>query len=172
MPLKFFAIPALHAGQAEADLNQFLRGHRVVAIERQFLAAGPTWCLAIEYLDQAVPGASGASDAARKTRIDYKEVLSPDEFGRFSKLRDLRKQIAEAEALPVYAVFTNEQLAAMAQRMPQTPAELQAIDGVGDAKMRQFGPRYLALLTSLAPVPGGVVPGAAVPQGAVPVATP
>lgn len=79
------------------------------------------WCLAVEFLDAAGPTASGGGggdNGQRKNRIDYKETLPPAEFARFSKLRELRKQIAEAEGLLVYAVFTNEQLAAIAQKVP------------------------------------------------------
>jgi hypothetical protein len=45
--------------------------------------------------------------------VDYKEVLNEADFAVFSRLRDLRKVIAEKEAVPAYAIFTNEQLAAM-----------------------------------------------------------
>lgn len=154
MPLKFFAIPALQPEQATEELNRFLRGHRALGIERQFLATGggATWCLAVEYLEQPVGATSGPADASRRNKIDYKEVLSADEFTRFSKLRELRKQIAEGEAVPVYAVFTNEQLAAIARRQPDTPSALQAIDGIGDSKTKNYGARVLAVLASLAPV--------------------
>ena len=49
-----------------------------------------------------------------KQRVDYKEVLSPADFALFAKLRDWRKATAEQEGIPVYAVLTNEQLAAIA----------------------------------------------------------
>jgi hypothetical protein len=45
--------------------------------------------------------------------VDYKEVMNEADFAVFSRLRDLRKVIAEKEAVPAYAIFTNEQLAAM-----------------------------------------------------------
>jgi hypothetical protein len=37
MRVKLFLVPA-HGGEAEAELNQFLGGHRVVSMERNFVA--------------------------------------------------------------------------------------------------------------------------------------
>jgi len=147
MAYRFFMIPAGIPGAAEDELNRFLRGQRVVAIERQFTQVGgaPVWCLAIEYVEAATTSVPGEV-RAKRDRIDYKDVLSPEDFARYSRLRDLRKELAEAEGLPVYAIFTNEQLAAMAQTAPKSAAELQALDGVGEAKSRRYGERILQLL--------------------------
>jgi len=153
MALRFFTVPATMPGDAEDELNRFLRGHRVTAIERQFAVVGgaPMWCLAVEYLDAGAPTATGDPSGLRKNRVDYRETLPPDEFARFSKLRELRKQAAEAEGLPVYAIFTNEQLAAVARSCPKTMGELQAIDGIGEAKAKRYGGRVLDLLLTFVP---------------------
>ena len=37
MPLKFFAVPAAMSAEAEAELNGFLAGHRVVSIDRRLV---------------------------------------------------------------------------------------------------------------------------------------
>ena len=47
--------------------------------------------------------------------MDYREVLNPEQFAAFVKLRTLRQTISKEEAVPVYVIFTNEQLAAMGQ---------------------------------------------------------
>jgi len=150
MPLKFFAIPALDPAQAEEDLNRFLRAHRAVSITRQLVTAEDRviWCVAIEYLDGAAQRheSTGHGEASRRSRIDYKEILSPPDFMLFSKLRDWRKQVAETDGLPVYAVCTNEQLAAIARQRPGTLAALQAIDGIGDGKAQRYGPPLMGLL--------------------------
>ena len=63
-----------------------------------------------------------------------------EEFDVFSQLRQLRKEMAEAEAVPVYALFTNEQLAQMVQRRCRTKSELLGIEGVGEAKVENKPP--------------------------------
>ena len=37
MPLKFFAVPAAMSAEAEAELNGFLAGHKVVSIDRRLV---------------------------------------------------------------------------------------------------------------------------------------
>lgn len=37
------------------------------------------------------------------------EILPPEQFAVFARLRDVRKRLAEVHGIPVYAVLTNEQ---------------------------------------------------------------
>lgn len=103
----------------EAELNGFLSRHRVVTIERRFVDCGADslWALCVDYLHgEPTAGASHGAPGRADRKVDYKEVLNPEQFEIFAKLRDLRKQLAEQEAVPVYAVFTNEQLAEMVRQ--------------------------------------------------------
>lgn len=79
-------------------------------------------------------------------RIDYREVLTPDQFELFAKLRTLRQQIAKEEAVPVYVVFTNEQLAEIVRKGARSKSDLGRIDGVGDARIQKYGERFLSCL--------------------------
>ena len=150
MPIKFFAVPAIEPGEAEAELNRFLRGHRVVTAPRELAMVDgrPVWCVAVEYVESPVQQRP-SDDNARRNKIDYREVLSGEDFVRFAKLRELRKAMSDEEGVPVYAIFTNEQLAAIAQKQPKTSAELQSVDGVGEGKNKRYGERVLGLLQAL-----------------------
>lgn len=83
---------------------------------------------------------------AKRPRIDYREILSTDEFARFAKLRDLRRQLAEADGVPVYNVLNNAQLATIARTVPQTKTELGKTEGLGSAKLERYGDALLGLL--------------------------
>ena len=85
-------------------------------------------------------------DSPGKSRIDYKEVLSPEDFELFSRLRELRKSIADVEGIPPYAVFTNEQLAEMARTKVKTKSDMSKINGIGDAKMKKYADRFLGAM--------------------------
>jgi superfamily II DNA helicase RecQ len=74
---------------------------------------------------------------------------SQAEFDVFSNLRQLRKDMAQAEAVPVYALFTNEQLAQMVQRRCRTKSDLLGIEGVGEAKVEKYSDRLLPILVAL-----------------------
>lgn len=106
--------------EGEESLNRFLRGHRVLKVDREFLAGVWHFCVQWE---------SGESEADRraargKPRIDYKEVLEPSVFALFSRLREVRKELAARERMPAFAVMTNEQLAEVAQMPCQSLSDL------------------------------------------------
>ena len=146
MQYKLFGISAMGAEQAEAELNVFLRGHRVTAVQRGLVreGGGAYWALCVEYIEGAggaVPGKAGS-----RPRVDYKEVLSEADFAVYSRLRERRRELAEQEAVPVYAVCTNEQLAEMAKRRVSTPGGLQEIEGFGEAKAAKYAAGLLEVL--------------------------
>ena len=147
MRLKFFAIPAVAPDAAEAALNQFLAAHRVSHADRHLVADGAAsyWAVCVTWVEGGTD--VQPADAPRRGRgVDYREVLAADEFALYDRLRSLRKQHAEAEGLPTYAVFTNEQLAAMVRSRVQGADALGAIDGVGEARVRRYGDAFLGLL--------------------------
>jgi len=59
-------------------------------------------------------------------------VLNPEEFELFSRLRDLRKKLADREEVPVYAILTNAHLAEIVRNRVTTREGLSAIKGVGE----------------------------------------
>ncbi len=61
----------------------------------------------------------------------------------------MRKELAQAEAVPVYTIFTNEQLAQIVQKKARTKADLEQIAGVGDARIEKYGQRLLQFLSGL-----------------------
>jgi superfamily II DNA helicase RecQ len=73
-------------------------------------------------------------------------VLNEADFVVFSKLRDLRKAVAEKEGAPAYSVFTNEQLAAMVTGRVESQAALGKIDGVGSARLEKYGSAFVDAL--------------------------
>ena len=133
---------------AEAELNKFLRSVRVLQVQKEFVNLGTNsfWNFCVEYIESSSVRAKSA-----RSKVDYKEVLSPEDFDLFSKLRDLRKALATEEAIPVYAICTNEQLAEIAKQRPQSMVDLKKVDGLGEAKVEKYGERILecAGLTAL-----------------------
>ena len=150
MPLRFFIVPAMSPHQeAEQELNGFLARHRVVGIDRRWVDLGTSsfWAICVDHL--VAGGDPRRAASFGRNRVDYKQVLSPAEFGVFSRLRELRKEIAQADAVPVYAVLTNEQLALIVQQRCRTTADLGRIEGVGEARVEKYGPRILEIVAAL-----------------------
>jgi hypothetical protein len=53
--------------------------------------------------------------------------------------------MAQAEGVPVYTIFTNEQLAQRVQSRATTKAALEKIAGVGDVRIEKYGGRMLVV---------------------------
>lgn len=64
----------------------------------------------------------------------------------FSKLRHLRKQLADKEGIPPYIVFNDATLQEMAQVKPTTTATLLQVNGVGARKLERFGLAFLNII--------------------------
>ncbi len=147
MALHFFSIPALNGAAEQDALNRFCASHSVVTLEHQLVQAGAAsfWAVAVTVrdgptaLERSAPQRTGA-------KVDYKEVLNEADFRLYSALRELRKTVAQQEGVAVYAVFTNDQLAAMVTGRVATPTALREIEGVGPARVDKYGATFLAPL--------------------------
>ena len=54
MQIKTFVLPVLSSECSEEELNRFLRGHRVLQVERHFCPdSGGYWAILVEYVDSA-----------------------------------------------------------------------------------------------------------------------
>ncbi len=61
----------------------------------------------------------------------------------FERLKRLRKRIADERNVPPYIIFQDKTLKDMATRIPTTWSQLKTIFGMGEAKLKQYGPRFL-----------------------------
>lgn len=141
MQLKLFVLPIKNLTAAEAEMNGILRGHPVLAVKKESVPdeENSFWSFCVEYLEGA--GVGALPPGSKLPKVDYKEVLKPEEFEVFSRLRDWRKAAAEREGVLVYVVLTNEQLGQIVQKKVNSKAGLKEIEGVGDALACLFAPR-------------------------------
>lgn len=153
MKLQFFAIPAISSGQAQEEFNRFVASHRVARVEKELIPDGAAsfWSVCVTWIDGEAGTGPVSSPLRRGKDIDYRETLPPAEFAVFDRLRQWRKQTAEVEAVKVYNVFTNEQLAAIVQQRVTTTAALGRIEGVGEGRVTRYGEAVLAVMREVAP---------------------
>ncbi|MGA9321949.1 MAG: HRDC domain-containing protein, partial [Xanthobacteraceae bacterium] len=64
----------------------------------------------------------------------------------FEALRRQRSELAKEQRVAAYVVFADKTLIDMARRKPATAAELSAVHGVGEAKLRQYGEVFLDVI--------------------------
>lgn len=151
MQLRFFMVPVAAPDEITAELNRFLAANRVLAIERQLISDGPNsaWTICVSY-DEGGGSAGLRPGVNKRGKVDFKDVLSEPEFAVFARLRALRKDLADAEGVPAYAVFTNDQLAEMVQRRTVSAAALRDIQGIGEARVEKYGEPFLQILKDAA----------------------
>lgn len=70
-------------------------------------------------------------------------VLTQKEMTLFEKLRALRMEIARAERVPPYIVFSDKTLTHMCSVRPGTKEEMLTVTGVGQFKYEKYGERFL-----------------------------
>ena len=111
MNYKIFNVPIPHSETEIASLNSFINTVKVVSCIKELVIVEKTayQSFVVEYYKYQ----NSVTNGQKKDSIDYREVLSDEDFASFSKLRELRKKIAEKTGVPVFAVFTNEQLSQM-----------------------------------------------------------
>lgn len=82
---------------------------------------------------------SQSSNNGRSSKTDYKELLDAEAFERFVRMRKLRKEIADSEAIPAYAVFTDAELSEIAKLPVLDTASMLKIPGIGKKKVEKYG---------------------------------
>jgi superfamily II DNA helicase RecQ len=129
-------------------LNGFLKSNRIVNVEKRLIDGerGTGWIFLVEY-----GGEHKNQPAPSAQRVDYREILNAQEYALFDKLRRLRKDLAEKQRIPVYAVFTNDHLANMVKTKPATLKSIAALPGIGEGRVKQYGEIFLKTLAEHAP---------------------
>ncbi len=64
----------------------------------------------------------------------------------YRQLKKLRDSICERKDLPVFMVASAASLNELVTYLPQTPNELRKISGFGEARVRQYGDEFLAII--------------------------
>ncbi|GAA0812819.1 ATP-dependent DNA helicase RecQ [Colwellia asteriadis] len=64
----------------------------------------------------------------------------------FTKLRELRKTIADAEDIAPFIVFNDATLSELARVQPTTNNQMLSVSGIGEVKLARYGQPFLALI--------------------------
>lgn len=104
---KFFHIATNGDPTAAEEFNRFLRSVRVLSARPELVHDGSNsfWGCAVEYLDGDHESSKSGGSKGERKKLDYREILPPEDFTIFAKLREWRKEVADREAVPVYTVL-------------------------------------------------------------------
>jgi ATP-dependent DNA helicase RecQ len=82
---------------------------------------------------------------AKKSKVTGVTLSETDE-ALFEKLRTLRMEIAKAEKVPPYIVFSDKTLVHMCVVKPGNKDEMLTVSGVGEFKYEKYGEKFLGIL--------------------------
>ena len=76
------------------------------------------------------------------------EAPPPYEVALFGQLRNLRKELADAENVPPYMIFSDRSLQEMATYLPHSVESFGTIHGIGRAKVERFADLVLPIIAA------------------------
>ncbi|MBL7773177.1 MAG: HRDC domain-containing protein [Chitinophagaceae bacterium] len=141
MQLKIISVPVIGGEMETETINVWIKQSKVISLDKQLVCVGSMyyWSFCFQFLEGAIPG----RNLKYPEKVDYRMVLEEDVFKRFAALREIRKEIAKAEAIPAFAIFTDAELAEMAKVEILTSEVMQNIQGIGEKKIEKYGSKFL-----------------------------
>jgi len=137
MPFRIITIPFDSSSQVfmEEGLNNFCVNKKLASYKAEFFTSNGSsyWTVFIEY-DPLLEPAGEVSDLKEADMVLY------------NKLRQWRREQAEAQGVPVFIISTNGILKQVAIRKPETVEELKNIRGIGKAKLEKYGQELIDLV--------------------------
>lgn len=142
MQIKIFTIPVEDCDSGIEVLNHFLRANKVVDVRKELVSGcnSAFWTFCVTYLPQGEFVLHG--QRTEKEKIDYRNVLSPEAFERFVQMRTIRRELSDAEAVPPFVVFTDAELAKIAELEDLTPQSIKKIPGIGAKRLEKYGEKF------------------------------
>jgi ATP-dependent DNA helicase RecQ len=84
----------------------------------------------------------------RKAEADASPVSQSPDTALFERLRQLRKQLADAAGLPPYVIFHDSTLRELAVRKPETLTDFARIPGVGQSKLDRYAQAFMEVIAA------------------------
>jgi len=86
----------------------------------------------------------------KKVKVKKKVDFFDDyEVEIFDQLRELRKEIASANKVPPYVVFSDKTLKELSNKMPSNKEEMLEVHGIGEVKFERYGQEFLTLIEEI-----------------------
>ena len=109
----------------------------------------PLWTVLISYRvpkSRYTPVRKFRGSVKTQSKIDPFRQLSAEQQPLYNALREWRRQQAEKEGKPVFALIKNAQIADVVRKLPTSIKALKTVDGVGDATCTKYGASIIAII--------------------------
>ncbi|WP_217586351.1 DNA helicase RecQ [Lentibacillus saliphilus] len=135
--LSTFGLLSAYTEKDLSDRIQFLVAENVLATEE---GKFPT----LKLNQKSVDVLKGKQHVFMKAALVPTRELDDDYHGDlFESLRQLRKDMADAQAVPPYVIFSDATLKEFARYLPDTESDMLTITGVGEKKYAKYGEAFM-----------------------------
>lgn len=126
------------------DIISALVSHRYIGVTeyRGLLVTPQAKSILVGEASISIKERSYKETASSQTRNVSRNVDSD----LFEALRDVRLELAQAEGVPAYIIFSNKSLEDMASKLPKNEEEFLAVEGVGSVKADKYAGQFLPVI--------------------------
>lgn len=142
--LSTYGIMKKYSAQQIRDIISALVAHRYIAVTEY------RGLYATAKADSLLRGEAELSIKERsyKETTNAQRIATPKNVNQdlYEALREVRWELAQAEHVPAYIIFSNKSLEDMANKLPQTQEEFLFVEGVGAAKADKYAGQFLSTI--------------------------
>lgn len=133
-------------GFRDDQIREFLKDKELISSQEHFFVRNdiPYLTFVLKYFPHRAEADPKLNPKGERNEA-WRSLLSEKDMGLFNLLRDWRSKRARKEGLPPYILLTNQQLAVVVKKRPQSISELMQIDGIGKAKAEKYGQDILEI---------------------------
>lgn len=124
-------------GRQEAQLAQYIPPEVSETTKKKRLRKRAK---ALDLLSLDEMAGTGAGDSVPGSR---QSISDKSDEALLTRLKVLRKQLADAQGYPAYVVFPDRVLKDICGQKPRTLEELENVNGVGEYKLRKYGKDFV-----------------------------
>jgi len=150
MKYKTFTIPCLPGeGVRVEEMDAFMAAHNVVNIEKKFYQTGDgmgCWAFCMGYLDYGTTRFAPSDVPIKKfsgEKIDYSKILQEEQYKKFEKYKEIRKELSKNAAVPPYSIFNDYELSEIAKLDEPNEKNITEIKGISKNKAEKYGKTLL-----------------------------
>ncbi len=143
MLLKIFCLnfDSMIGGFNDQEMREFFKDKEIISIRDHLFIRNelPYLTLVIKYFPYRIEADQQTQKTEGKRDESWRGLLQESDLGLFNILRDWRSSRCKKDGVPPYIIFTNQQLALIIKKRPQSLTELGSIEGIGKAKIDKYG---------------------------------
>ncbi len=139
---------SIYGGFNDDEVREFIKDKEVISVTDYHFVKNdvPYITFVFRYFPhRAEIEAKAPTKEKRDQDEEWKKLLTESDMGLFNILRDWRSQRCKKDGVPPYILFTNQQLAMIVKKRPQSISELTQIDGIGKGKAQKYGEEVLSI---------------------------